>query len=397
MPIVANRDGVAEGKFTVPAGIPAGTVEIALTGSRGSRGTATYTSNGTVETQQRRVVNVVRAYYDPLAQTFSLEEGRHIGGVDLWFKTKGTSRVQVQIRETTVGYPNKNVVAQATLKPSDIKVDGTPTRVEFRPIWLEANTEYALVVLTDDSETALSVCELGQYDSVHGTYVTKQAYQTGVLLSSSNASTWTSHQTMDLTFRLLACKFTEKEIEVNLGNVTADKNTDILVMADVERVATDTDVEFVVSDKNGNENTVNEDMGVALQSELDGEVAFKAKLKGSAKTSPVLYQGVQLLLGTQRKTADYVTRAIPAGTGSTVKVTFDCYTPGTSAVKVYYKRPDSTWALISLTDGEAIGNGVEERTHVLTSYNQPTVQIKLVLEGTVLYRPYVRNLRVITV
>lgn len=101
MPIVANRDGVAEGKFTVPAGIPSGTVEIALTGSQGSRGTATYTSSGTIETQQRRVVKVVRAYYDPLAQTFALEEGRHIGGVDLWFKAKGTSRVQVQIRETT--------------------------------------------------------------------------------------------------------------------------------------------------------------------------------------------------------------------------------------------------------------------------------------------------------
>lgn len=397
MSLTADRNGIAGGTFVVPAGIPAGTVEIVVEGDQGSRGTATYTASGKVETQQRRVVNVVRSFFDPLAQTFALSEGRHIGGADLWFKAKGKSRVKVQIRETTVGFPNQNVIAQTTLKPDDMKVDGTPTRVEFRPIWLEANTEYALVVLTDDSETALSICEIGQYDSVHGTYVTKQAYQTGVLLSSSNASTWTSHQTMDLTFRLLACKFTEKQIDVNLGTIKAEKNTDVLVLANIERIATNADVDFTLTDSKGNEHVVTEDMSVALQAELDGNVSFKAKLKGDEKVSPVLYQGVQLLLGTQRKTADYVTRAIPAGVGSTVKVTFDCYTPGTSTVKVYYKQADGTWGLIPLTEGESIGNGVEERTHVLSTYNQSTVQIKLVLDGNVLYRPYVQNLRVITI
>lgn len=243
----------------------------------------------------------------------------------------------------------------------------------------------------------MAICEVGQYDSVHQTYVTQQAYQTGVLLSSSNASTWTSHQTMDLTFRLLACKFSEKQLEIDLGNATASNNTDILVLADVERVSTDTDVEFILTDKNGKQNIISEDMGVQLQSQLDGTVSFKAKLKGSATHSPVLYQGVQLLLGTQRKTADYVTRAIPAGTNSTVKITYDSYTPGTSSVKVYYQTPSQEWQLITLSEGSNIGDGVEERTHVLNSYNQATVKIKLVLEGSVMYRPYVKNLRVITI
>lgn len=397
MGLTADNNGVANGGFTVPEGVPTGTVEVVVEGDQGSRGSTTYTANGELETQQRRIVTTVVGRYDPLAQTFTLDEGRHIGGVDLWFKKAGTSRVQVQIRETTVGFPNQNVIAQATLKPAQIKTDGTATRVEFRPIWLEASVEYAIVVLTDDAETELAICEIGQYDSVHQTYVTKQAYQTGVLLSSSNASTWTSHQTMDLTFRLLACKFSEKQLEIDFGNVTASNNTDILVMADVERVSTDTDVEFILTDKNGKQNIISEDMGVQLQSELDGAVSFKAKLKGSATHSPVLYQGVQLLLGKQRTTADYVTRAIPAGTNSTVKITYDSYTPGTSSVKVYYQTPSQEWQLITLSEGSNIGDGVEERTHVLNSYNQATVKIKLVLEGSVMYRPYVKNLRVITI
>lgn len=58
---------------------------------------------------------------------------------------------------------------------------------------LQAKREYAVVVLCDDATTALYVAELGKQDPTRG-YVTSQPYQVGVLLSSSNASTWTAHQ-----------------------------------------------------------------------------------------------------------------------------------------------------------------------------------------------------------
>ena len=396
MPIEANNEGVAEGYLVVPEGIPAGTVQVTAEGNQGSRGTATYTSSGTITTEQRRQVTTVYRNYDSLSQTFTLEEGRHIAGVDLWFRAKGASRVIVQIRETTVGFPNKNVIAQASLMPGQINVNGTETRVLFRPIWLEANTEYALVILTDDPTAALAVCELGKYDSIHGTYVTKQAYQAGVLLSSSNASTWTAHQDIDLAFRLLACRFTETNYEINLGTATANNNTDIVVRGNVERVATGTDVEFSLTDTGGRTNTLTEDMPVSLKETLNGDLSFKVKLKGTRTQSPVLYQGVQLLLGTQDATADYVTRSIPAGTNTTVRIVFEAYTPGNSNVKVYYQQLDTSWSLIPLTEGAPIGNGVEERTHVLENYNQSTVKIKLTLEGSALYRPFVKNLRVTT-
>ena len=380
MALEADRDGVANGSFTVPSGVPSGTVQVEVLGDQGSRGTGTYTAGGTITTEQRRIVNTVYYRYDPLAQTFTLSEGRHIAGVDLWFKKKGTSRVLVQIRETTAGFPNQNIIAQASIKQSQISLTSY-TRATFRPIWLEPNVEY----------------ELGKYDEIHRRYVTAQAYQVGVLLSSSNASTWTAHQEMDLAFRLLACKFTENSLEVNLGNVATSRNTDLLVKSTIERVTSETDVEFSLTDTNGNTNTLSEDMPVSLREELSGDVSFKVKLKGSQKHSPVLYQGVQLMLGTQAETADYVTRAIPAGTNTTVRIVYDCYTPGNSQVKVYYQQPDSTWSLISLTEGSPIGDGEEEHTHILENYNQATVRIKLVLEGNVLYRPYVKNLRVTTV
>lgn len=88
---------------------------------------------------------------------------------------------------------------------------------------------------------------------------------------------------------------------------------------------------------------------------------------------------------------------IPAGTNSKVTVTYDAYIPGNATVKVYYQQADSTWSLIPLQKGSPIGDGLVENCYVVENYNQDTVRIKLVLNGSAQYRPYVKNLRVITV
>lgn len=385
------------GRFTVPANQPVGTATLEFIGDQGSRGTATYTASHAITVESRRIVTTVYQYYDPLAETFTLTEGRYIGAVDLWFTAKGSSRVTVQIRDTMGGFPGRNVLAQSIVYPSSINTNENATRFTFKPVWLEANTEYAIVVLCDDSTAAVRISELGQYDSVHRKYITKQPYQTGVLLSSSNASTWTAHQNMDLTFRLLACEFTETDYVVNLGEFSADDHTDLLILGQVERVSADVNVEFMVTDESGTTHVITEESSVALKEVLSGNCTLKARLKGVSKRSPLVYNGLQLLLGKVSTTADYVTRAIAAGTNTTVRVIYDSYTPGNSSVKVYYQQPDTTWTLLPLTDAAPIGSGVEEHVHVLTNYNQATVKIKLVLEGNVMYRPSVRNLKVTTV
>lgn len=403
MTTTADNYGVAEGSLTIPEGIPAGTVLVKVIGNQGSVGTTTYTASGTITTESRRIVTTVQCRYDPLAETFTLTQGRHVAGIDLWFKNKGNSRVLLQIRETTVGFPNQNVIAQGTVLPADIKIDGTPTGILFGdamsrcPIWLEANVEYAVVILTDDPNTSVAVAELGKFDSVHNTWVTSQAYQTGVLLSSSNASTWTAHQELDLTFRLLACKFTETEHIINFGTVLADQNTDILTLANVERVTSNTDCEFIYTDSDGNTNTLTEDMPVALKERMNGEVSVKAKIKGTSTASPVIYQGVQTVLGTIDEEADYVTRAITAGTNVKVTVTYESLTPGNANIKAYVQNPDSTWTLVALQSGSPVGDSWEERIHVIENFSASSTRVKLVLSGNVLYRPKLRNLRVIVV
>jgi hypothetical protein len=404
----ANNQGKLKGKFTVPSSVPAGTKLVQFFGSQGSYGEATYTGRGVITTEERRRVTiitdtrrdettVVSQRYDPLAQTFTLNESRHIAGVDLWFTNKGEKRVVVQIRETSVGMPTQMVIAESYILPSDINTNGTATRITWSPVWCEAGQEYALVLLTDDASTAVKIAELGKHDSVNNHWVTSQPYQVGVLLSSSNASTWTPHQNRDLTFRLLAAKFTEVFHVFDLGKVTANNTSDLIALANIDLVSSDTNVELMLTEvgESSTEHSLSDNLPIALRSRLNGELVVKATLRGSEKRSPVFYPGVQLILGEIAETADYVTRSIPAGSNAKVTITYEALIPGTADIKTYVQQSNSKWQLVGLTIGKPVGDNWVERTHVLTDFNANETRIKLSLSGTVEYRPKVRALRVI--
>ncbi|MFT4327279.1 MAG: hypothetical protein AB3P07_01375 [Wolbachia pipientis] len=403
----ANDQGRLEGKFTVPSNVPAGTKLVQFFGSQGSYGEATYTGRGVITTEERRRVTVitdtrrdettvVSRRYDPLAQTFTLNESRHITGVDLWFTNKGEKRVVVQIRETSVGMPTQTVIAEGYILPSAININGTATCISWLPVWCEAGKEYALVLLTDDANTAVKIAELGKHDSVNNRWVTSQPYQVGVLLSSSNASTWTPHQNRDLTFRLLAAKFTETFYVFDLGKVTANNTSDLIALANIDRVSSDTNVELtLVKIGEKQEHSLSDNLPIALRSRLNGELIVKATLHGSEKRSPVFYPGLQLILGEIAETADYVTRSIPAGSNTKVTITYEALIPGTADIKTYVQQSKSEWQLVDLTIGKPVGDNWVERTHVLTNFNASETRIKLSLSGTVEYRPKVRALRVV--
>ncbi|WP_264953865.1 hypothetical protein [Wolbachia endosymbiont (group A) of Endotricha flammealis] len=391
---IADNRGKIKGRFTVPRNIPAGTKLVQFFGDKGSYGEATYTGKKTITIEERRRVIAARRV-DPLAQTFTLNESRHIGGLDLWFTNSGKKRVVVQIRETAVGMPSQTVIAESYIEPKDIKIDGTATRIEWSPVFCHAGEEYSIVLLTDDPGTAVKIAELGKYDAVNSRWVTSQPYQVGVLLSSSNASTWTPHQNLDLTFRLLAAKFTENSHVIDLGKVTANNTSDLIVLTNVEKVAFDTNVEFILIDEEGKENFLSDNLSLALRERLSGELTVKANLKGSKEKSPVLYPGLQLVMGNIGEKGDYVTRSITAGANTKITITYDALIPGTADIKTYVEKNVGEWQLVNLTSGKPIGENWVERTHVLTNFNGNETRIKLVLSGTVIYRPKVKNLRII--
>lgn len=393
--ITANHSGLVNGQFAVPAGIPAGIKRVEFIGDRGTRGVTQFIGRGEVRIEERRRVQVVQRY-DPLAQTFTLlTEGRHISAIGLWFEDVGIKPITVQIRETTTGIPNGIVLAEARITIDDIAAAGLETRINFAtPLYLEALTEFAVVILTDDNTHSLAIAEVGQYDKRAKSYVTEQGYTVGVLLSSSNASTWTPHNNADLAFRIYGAEFTATTYSVTLKTVTADNASDTFIMADVERTGTETDVSFAVTDADAHRYRMQNNQPVRLDVRTNGDLTTTATLVGSSKRSPLLYPGVLMALGDLQTSANYISRYVNAGVGQAI-VTLETNIPSGASVTVEIEI-DSVWQVCSPQNGEPIGDG-----WVRNEYKKPItggdgVRCRITLTGSINARPRARQLRMIT-
>lgn len=254
----ADANGKIEASFKIPSKTPCSTVEIKMesTTHKDRVAITSFTSEGRNQKVEETIYiqrNVLYAV-DPIAQSFMFDKDYNITGVDLYFTANdGRVPVNVQVRGMTNGYPNTMVYAEQIVTGSNIKVSANgsvPTRVTFpNLVKCEANTQYCIVVLTDSAKISLSVANLGEKDLITGKYVISNPYSTGVLFSSSNASTWTAHQDKDLKFNLYRANYSPKGTIV-FNNVSLN-SVDKLMLAIDSVVPANCTCKFEVSVNNG--------------------------------------------------------------------------------------------------------------------------------------------------
>ena len=391
--LVADAQGL-RGSFTIPPGVPAGSKNIVFTGQGGNRAEAVFTGQGTL--LERTVSKVTVQLYDPLAQTFTLDNPREICGVNLWFTDAGTSDVQVQLREVVGGVPSRAIVAECVLHSTAIAPAGQPTTASWAPLALEAGVEYAIVILTNDPACALAVAELGGWDEHRAQYITSQPYSVGVLLSSSNASTWTPHQGSDLTFELLAAEHSTSPRTIDLGTVTVEDATDLMVQAGVVLPAAAAAALFSLQLEGGQVHQVAAGQAVQLPSRYSGTVQVQAQLSGNTHHSAHLLPGLQLVDGSVQPQGDYITPAINAGDGVTLHVVLQAALPAGSAVTVQMQASDQdTWAQVPFIASSPQSAGVLELTYRLDGISAQRLRVRLLLTGSHSARPLLTNLRAI--
>ena len=437
--LVASAQGLLSGTFTIPPNVSAGAKLVAFTGTLGSRGSQLFTGQGTAVLRQQQNVTTERwerytpapapsvsggghvvagppeqstsgvmtqsemckylsifSSADPLAQTFTLDAPLQCAGVDLRFTAKAGA-VLVQLRATSNGVPTTEVIVQARVLPAAIAIDAA-TRVTWAPTLLQAEREYAIVVLCDDPTTALAVAELGKQDPVSG-YVTSQPYQVGVLLSSSNASTWTAHQERDLTFSLLAARYTQHERVVDLGTADLEGVTDLMLLGYAERPSAAANLVFEVQFPAALDNAVvrlADGQIIWLAEAFTGQVQVRARLTGDADLAAVLHPGVQLVAGTLGGEGTYISRTVAADDHCRVVVVYEADIPGGAAVQVHVQgsAEGAPWVQVPYKSASTNTAGVREITHEVEGFAAGTgCRVRLTLTGNTRARPSVRNLR----
>lgn len=414
----ADSQGVLKGHFRIRNNIKAGIKQVRFEGDpsnpkQQSFAETTYTGQGTVVTNtMRQVKNVMQSYYDPLAQTFMLTETRQLTGVKVWVTKKGSTPLIVQLRETSVGFPTRTIIAEGQIDPADAGyVVGNWVTVMFdKPFYASQNVEYAIVVLANDPDTTVGISELGKIDIPTQKYVTSQPYQIGVLLSSANASTWTAHQDKDLTFQLLARTYTALPKQITLGEITIPMGTtDLLVSAMTETPAmlADADLSLEIYDALNNKvetrRSVSDGQVVKLKEPLitaDRRCIVYANLRSTTTASATVEPGTQIIAGELQTTGDYVTRDIPVATTSaanTLTVTFEA-TPN-ATVEVFYGDNSQTataitWVKVAAAGSSVLANGHNELKFIDTKLpSMTTMKLKITLSGDATSRPTLFNLR----
>lgn len=395
----ADGNGTLDGSFRIPANVPSGAKAVTFTGKGGSRASAVFVGQGQLTVNTLRQVNTITTIWvDPLAQTFVLDKATQLAGVDLWFTAKGGD-ARLQIRDVANGVPTRTVLAEALIPASSIVVSGGGhTRVLLpSPLSLAAGTEYAFVVLCDDAETALSVAELGKFDATAQQWVVSQPYQVGVLLSSSNASTWTAHQDRDLTFRLLEASFSGASSQQELGAVSVAGATDLLLLSLSETPNADTRVEYDMALPGGETLTVADGQPLRLAAPATGQIRVKARLAGTPTASPVLWPGTQLISGAVGAAADYATRSIPARGATKAVLVYDAVIPSGATVTPQFRKDSGEWEPLTADGTTNQGDGLVEYRFKAALSNVSEVKVRLTLTGTSTARPRVSNIRLMAV
>ncbi|HET8688830.1 MAG TPA: DUF4815 domain-containing protein [Methanosarcina sp.] len=184
----------------------------------------------TTQTTITTIPQTTSDYYDPLAQSFKtpVGNGLFVDSVDFYFAGKDRSiPLYFEIREMSNGLPTTNVLpgSRVSLKPSQVNVSddaSVMTRIKTNyPIYLDGDTEYCFVLISDSPYYRVWVSQVGQDDVSTGQRISKQPYL-GSLFKSQNASTWTPDQLEDIKFSINRCVFKTNAANIKFANQKLD-------------------------------------------------------------------------------------------------------------------------------------------------------------------------------
>ena len=239
-PPIKVKSGTKTVKVTA---VPPGVTPIPGSTTQASEAIGTYSGSGTIITQEQTTVkvrnppkpkakktkvevNVKAPHRDPLAQTFLVDGvGVFLTSFDVFFASKDPKKkIFFELRTVELGTPTNLLVqdfTQIALNPEDIRTSNDasePTTVRFpSPVYLEADREYAIVILAPSSDkyemwTAVmgeKTVQSSILPNSEDVVVSKQ-YIGGSLFKSQNGTIWTPNQYQDLTFKIRKAEFVEK-------------------------------------------------------------------------------------------------------------------------------------------------------------------------------------------
>ncbi|MBG6205381.1 CheY-specific phosphatase CheX [Labrenzia sp. EL_126] len=417
--LVADLNGEIVGTFTIPELVPTGSQPVRAEGSADSFAETIFVAQGTIETELMRTVtlisrnapqpvvnNIVQIVQgggnqggggnDPLAETFTLTQGRQIAGVNLKVAAIGdpNNGIRVQLAATLNGVPTNEVFAEAFLPMQGVAGDDV---LQFRwplPVYLPPNREFCFVALTDDADHSLYVAQQGDVDTNSGQLISSQPYDVGVLFASSNRTAWEVLNDADIWFELVAASYTETSRTIDLWTGTLPAFTDVQIRATVEVPTANASFRFELVRDDGSVIALAPEQPFAFDELVDEPVTLRAVLSGTEIESPVLYPGTRLIAGLLSNSAEYVTREFPIKGVLDAQAIFAQWLPAGASITVEMDKSDDIWVPLSVVKTLDRGGGWTEPVYEVAPHDATTGgRVRVTLNGAPGARPAIAELR----
>lgn len=411
----ADENGIVKASIQVQDKTRCGTVGVSILTEDYSHltGDASYTAKGTLRTTTTTVTTSTTVfntrtsgYTDPLAQTFSFSTDEMLTSVGLFFsKLDPAHTVTLQIRETNNAYP-ANIILSEVVIPNNILQASENGSVETKinlpdPVYCKADTQYALTILTHSTKASVYIQTLGGVDLISNEQVVQNPYVPGVMFTSSNALTWTAHQTENVKFNLYANNF--NTLSMVYFNPIMAVDYDRIQLRGETSVPIDTKLEWEYSPNLGTTwlpLSLNEDLQLPTSV---NSVTLRATINAKRNVSPsILMEGLILIGSKNSEHSSYVTRNVKTDVVfRNAKVVADVYTPSGTGVVFYYATDinGSNWKTLTQQGEGKIKqeDGYIEYTYVATEdvdLENFRAKAELTTNNTTV-RPTVKNLKCI--
>jgi len=374
---VVNSTGHFSGTFTVPAGTTTGKHTVVCKDIETNyEYSMLYETEGLPSLYQRIIINrsIIkhdmrerrqitiprRRFKDPIAQSFVFEKDMILTGITLYFKSKDANiPAFLEIGNVVNGYPaSDNLLHYQEIMPADVTVssNGTiGTYIELtKPVYIPANQEFFIGLGSASNNWEVFVSEMGKTDINTGEAITKNPYLEGVFFKSSNNSTWTAFQTMDLTFDLWAGKY-ETLGTIQTPNYTTNEEGNPLSFSkfifpvDTEIVES-TDCKFYYSVNAGTSWKSFAPNEVVDLGAIHNSIMFKIQMTGNGNNTPLIFNLENVILNEYDVSVPsvYITKLIEnVPEYNNVKMVFDKKDGSGTSSKYYVSPNDVDWLEIS--------------------------------------------------
>ena len=406
------------GSFKVPEKIPCGNVNVVISNDS-NKGTAVYQAQGRKQVISTTVLKetVAVSIYDPLAQAFQFDEDTLLTKVGLFFASKDAYKnVVVQIRNTVNGYPGTTVYDEVYVDAKDIEYsdDGSvETIVQFsQPVMARADTMYCITILSDSNNYSMWIATLGSQDVSTGNYVTNQPYTAGVLFSSSNAQTWTTHQASDLKFNLYKAQYTGDVGSIIFNDISGAQMNRILIAAQsldynnsgiqwYYRTSSGTSI----TDDDDDTSLLNSTVWMPIETYVDRQLnsvsstlQLKVDITPESYMSPLLVgDAVNLVSFIEQTEGTYVSRTVFLDQPyDQVNISYEAAIPSGCSVRVMFTYDYVHWIEVpQSSDAVDVDYEFKRYTHLYENLEAPQTMYKVKIVMTtdnVVKRPRIRKL-----